>query len=178
MGAGIRRGDVITQVNGRRINNVVGYLRIIAGSRPGTRASVRILRDGNPMLLGCKIGWRNHTGAGTEDMDDPDSGVLSSGENAWMGMIVHDRGMIEAKRVNDQAKESVVVTYVEPGSASEERGIGLGDEILEVEGNRVSTLADYNSLSRKLDEKKRPILFLFRKKGDEATTFIALRNNN
>ena len=178
VGAGIRRGDVITQVNGQRINDIIGYLRIIAGSRPGTRASVRILRDGSPMLLSCMIGWRNHTGAGSEDLDDSGSGVLSSGENAWMGMIVHDRGMIEAKRVNDQAEESVVVTYVEPGSASEERGIGQGDEILEIEGNRVSTLADYNSLSRKLDGENRPILFLFRKKDDEATTFIAMRNKN
>jgi S1-C subfamily serine protease len=99
-------------------------------------------------------------------------------EKPWLGLIVHDRRTIEARRANEEAEEGVVVTHIAPGSVSEEKGIGLGDAILEVEGIRVSTVTDYQSLSQKFERWNRPVLVLIRKKGEVVTTFVALKNRN
>jgi len=171
---GIRRGDVILEVGGQRVRDVVGYLRAVADLRPGARTPVGILRDGRPMTLSCVI--RMRPPSASQDREEVEAGF--SREKLWMGLVVHDRGTLEARRANDEADEGVVVTYVAPGSASEEKGIGLGDAILEVEGARVSTVTDYQSLSRRLEGRGRPVLVLIRKKGEEVTTFVALRERN
>ena len=171
---GVRRGDVILEVGGQRVRDVVGYLRIVADLRPGARTPLGILRDGRPMTLSCVIRIRPTS----KDREETAPVPGFSREKPWMGLIVHDRKTIEARRANDEAEEGVVVTYIAPGSVSEEKGIGLGDAILEVEGIKVSTVTDYQSLSQKFEGSSRPVLVLIRKKGEVVTTFVAMKDRN
>jgi serine protease Do len=173
---GVRRGDVILEVGGQRVRDVVGYLRTVADLRPGARAPLGILRDGRPMALTCVIRIRPVQTSADPEEAEPAPGP--SREKPWLGLIVHDRRTIEARRANEEAEEGVVVTYIAPGSVSEEKGIGLGDAILEVEGIRVSSVAEYQSLSQKFEGWNRPVLVLIRKKGEVVTTFVALKNRN
>jgi Do/DeqQ family serine protease len=175
---GIRRGDVILEVGAVRVRDVVGYLRAIADLRPGARTPVSILRGGAPMTATCVIRVRPLPASKDREDRESSSGFSLAPEKLWMGLIVHDRGTIEARRANGEADEGVVVTYVAPGSASEEKGVGLGDAVLEVEGVRVSTMTDYQPLSRKWEGADRPVLILIRKKGEDVTTYVALRERN
>ena len=174
---GLRRGDVIQEVGGRRVRDVASYRTIIAETRPGSEVPIRILRGGAKRTVTCAIQLRPPPTV-VQKNDEPAGGPGLPVKRAWMGLVVHDRGMIEAERANDQAGEGVVVTYIAPGSASEEKGVDIGDEILEVEGVRVSTLTDYHPLSKRFERQDKPVLFLLRKKGEEVTTFVALRGKN
>jgi serine protease Do len=54
--AGLRRDDVITAVDGQAITSYVQFNRIIAGKAPGTKVSIKILRDGREYTLTTEIG--------------------------------------------------------------------------------------------------------------------------
>jgi S1-C subfamily serine protease len=47
--ANIRRGDVILEVNGKKVNDVAGYDKALAAVTPGTAVSLSVRRDGRVM---------------------------------------------------------------------------------------------------------------------------------
>ena len=47
--ANIRRGDVILEVNGKKVNDVAGYDKALAAVTPGTAVSLSVRRDGRAM---------------------------------------------------------------------------------------------------------------------------------
>jgi serine protease DegQ len=56
--AGMKPGDVLTQVNGQAVNDVVTLLNRIAQTNPGDEAKVALLRKGKPMTLKVQVGKR------------------------------------------------------------------------------------------------------------------------
>jgi serine protease DegQ len=56
--AGIKPGDVLTQVNGQPVNDVVTLLNRIAQTSPGDEAKINLLRKGKPMALKVQVGKR------------------------------------------------------------------------------------------------------------------------
>ena len=54
--AGLRKDDVITSVDDAPITSYVQLNRIIAGKAPGTKVSLKILRDGREYTLSAEIG--------------------------------------------------------------------------------------------------------------------------
>jgi serine protease Do len=53
--AGLRRGDVITLMNGRSIKIVADFERVVAALEPGTMVPIRVVRQGRPMFLPLRI---------------------------------------------------------------------------------------------------------------------------
>jgi serine protease DegQ len=56
--AGMKPGDVLTQVNGQAVNDVVTLLNRIAQTSPGDEAKINLLRKGKPMALKVQVGKR------------------------------------------------------------------------------------------------------------------------
>jgi serine protease DegQ len=56
--AGIKPGDVLTQVNGQKVDDVVTLLNRIAQTNPGDEAKVNLLRKGKEMMLQVQVGKR------------------------------------------------------------------------------------------------------------------------
>jgi len=56
--AGMKPGDVLTQVNGQKVNDVVTLLNRIAQTNPGDEAKVNLLRKGKEMSLKVQVGKR------------------------------------------------------------------------------------------------------------------------
>jgi serine protease DegQ len=56
--AGMKPGDVLTQVNGQAVNDVVTLLNRIAQTGPGDEAKINLLRKGKPMTLKLQVGKR------------------------------------------------------------------------------------------------------------------------
>jgi serine protease DegQ len=54
----MKPGDVLTQVNGQAVNDVVTLLNRIAQTSPGDGAKINLLRKGKPMALKVQIGKR------------------------------------------------------------------------------------------------------------------------
>jgi serine protease DegQ len=56
--AGMKPGDVLTQVNGQAVNDVVTLLNRIAQTSPGDETKINLLRKGKPMTLMVQVGKR------------------------------------------------------------------------------------------------------------------------
>jgi serine protease DegQ len=56
--AGMKPGDVLTQVNDKVVNDVVTLLNRIAQTSPGDEAKINLVRKGKPMALKVQVGKR------------------------------------------------------------------------------------------------------------------------
>jgi serine protease DegQ len=56
--AGMKPGDVLTQVNGQAVNHVVTLLNRIAQTSPGDEVKINLLRKGKSMTLKVQVGKR------------------------------------------------------------------------------------------------------------------------
>ena len=56
--AGLKRGDIVVEINGKSVADTGQFLKVIASKTPGTVVTVRLLRDGRlragPVKLGVK----------------------------------------------------------------------------------------------------------------------------
>jgi len=53
--AGLRRGDVITMINGQRIDSVADFEQAAKSLEPADMVPVRIVRQGRPIFVPLKI---------------------------------------------------------------------------------------------------------------------------
>ena len=56
--AGLRKNDVITKFNGKKVRETMSFVRMVAATKPHTEVSIEIIRDGNKKTLNVKIGRR------------------------------------------------------------------------------------------------------------------------
>ncbi len=53
--AGLMRGDVITLIDGKPVNSVEAYERIVDGLKPGRSVPLRLFRRGSPLFIGLRV---------------------------------------------------------------------------------------------------------------------------
>ena len=131
--AGIKNGDIILEFNGKPIKEMNELPRTVAATPVGTKAPVKVFRNGNTEIVTLTV----------EKMSDGEDGSGASGEER-LGMVVKEVTKELAARLGLRESTGVVVTEVKPGTPAETYGITTGDLILEVNGIKVATLADYN----------------------------------
>ncbi len=62
--AGLKAGDVVTRFNNQTIRDVLSYQQVLARTRPGSEATLRVRRDGKEMTLRVTVGSRGRGGRG------------------------------------------------------------------------------------------------------------------
>ncbi len=139
--AGLKQGDVITQLNGEKILNG-GALQIdVSEMAPGTKISLGILRDGKPITLNATVG-QFHGGTQVAS-DDGDQGDSKSGK---LGLAVTDLTPETRQQFDVPADvHGVAVESVRPASPADEAGLQPGDVILEVDRHPASSASQFVS---------------------------------
>ena len=134
--AGLKTGDVITQLDGKSVNDS-GELQVEVGQKaPGTKINLGIIRDGKTINLPVTLeamGSRN----GNEE-----SASSEHGKPRW-GLGLAD--LTPDLREELQAPKDLhgaVVGNVQPGSPADNAGLQRGDVILEVNRHAVQSASD------------------------------------
>ena len=160
--AGVRRGDVITAVNGDTIKDGNGLRNEVSQLLPGTSARLTIVRDGKEQTLTATVGELR------QSANQPEEGS-AEGEKTGFGMTVDVLDREQARELGVPASSGVLVTAVQSGGRAAAAGIRAGDVIVEVDRRPVTTP---DALRAALQNGSRPALILVRR--GEATMFVTL----
>ena len=158
--AGVRRGDVITAVNGESIKNGNELRNEVSQLMPGTATKLTLLRDGKEQTVNVTLAERKGAAAEGDDRE-------ASANPTGFGMSVEPLTRERARELGLAATTGVLVADVQSGGRAAEAGLREGDVIVEVDRRPVN---DAESLSSMLKNGSRPALLLVHRGN---TTFFA-----
>jgi Do/DeqQ family serine protease len=133
--AGLRPGDVITELSGARITEVPELQRRVAAVSPGELIVLGVVRDRQPMSLTITVG------------EMPGEQIaLAPGADEELGLVAESMGPDLAEQLSLPTARGVVVTEVEPESPAARAGLRPGDVVLEVNQEPVDDLVGFRRL--------------------------------
>ncbi len=132
--AGLKSGDIITELNGKPIVDSRQLKLAVAQTAPGSKAAVKVLRDGKEKEFEVMLKEL----PGTQKLARGDSDQTTDTEHL-KGVAVTDIDA-DAQRQFKLPKDvkGALVASVEPNSAAYEAGLREGDVILEINRHRVN----------------------------------------
>ncbi len=171
--AGIKEGDVITAINGEKVEDGNSLRNKVAGTKPGSEIKLKLFRDGKEQELTAKLDEftvekaKNSVGQGNEDSEPNEAS-----SNGKLGLSLQPLSAEINKELElPTGTKGVVVTDVDPDGAAAEKDIQKGDVILKINGQSVESLSDVQSTLEKSGDKS--ILLLISRKGQ--TVFITVK---
>ena len=149
--AGVRPYDVITSLDDRAIANDDQLIREIAGRAPGSSARLRVVRDGHDQTLVVKLSERparERPDKAETPLGPPEKGKADP-DGLLLGLTVKDIDRQAADRLElPKAMRGVLITRVEGMSSSFDGGIERGTVLLEINRQRVESVAEYRRIAR------------------------------
>ena len=136
--AGIHRGDIIIEFNGHAIKEMNELPRLVAATPPGTKASVKILRSGKEKTFEVTV---------TELKEERQArGPQEKEEEGPIGLTVQSLDQNLARRLGLKETQGAVVMQVAPASPAGDAGIRPGDLIVEINGQAVPNVKEYQKI--------------------------------
>lgn len=135
--AGLQIGDVITEIDGHKVNDA-GELQVVIGQKqPGTKVDMTLLREGKTMHVAVTL-----EAMGSHSKDTGSSSSEGSGKMRW-GLGLSNL----SPELRDQLQapsdlHGAVIEQVQPGSSADNAGLQQGDIILEVNRHKVQSASD------------------------------------
>ena len=140
--AGIQHGDVVVEIDARKINSNRELIDYISYLPVGTTVRVTVIRNGQRVNLNAKTAERP---TGASDDDDEEASAEAPVRDR-LGMSVQDLTPQTRQMYGvDETARGVLVTDVKSVSAAAEANINEGDIISEVQGTRVSSVAEFRT---------------------------------
>ena len=143
--AGIRTYDVIVAVDGRAVAGNDELIKLIAARKPGTTATLQVVRDGRSMNVPVKLAERPIR----DQRQERRAGEQPSSQRGpTIGLAVREIDSEFSARANLPAGiEGVVVSRVEPMSPAFDAEIERGHVLLEINRQPVRTVEDFRRLT-------------------------------
>jgi serine protease Do len=132
--AGLKGGDVLREIEGRKIVNGSALQVAVSQTSPGKTVALGILRDGKPETVKVTVGEFH---GDTQVAENTDSGSSKGGR---LGLAVANLTPDLRQQLNipEQVKGAAIES-VRPASPAEDAGLTPGDVILEVNRHPVQT---------------------------------------
>ena len=135
--AGLKVGDVITQIDGKEVSDA-GELQVVVGQKnPGTTIHLQVMRDGKSVAVPVTL-----EAMGSRDKSGKETAEASHGKPRW-GVGLSD--ITPEMREQLQAPSDLhgaVIQQVQPGSPADNAGLQSGEVIVEVDRKPVQSAAD------------------------------------
>jgi serine protease Do len=166
--AGIQRGDVIIEMNGNKMENSSELRNSVAQTKPGTSVKFTLIRAGEQMQVTVSLGER------PKELQAKGQQEKAPQEQNYqkLGLSVQTLTPEIADQLGYKNVEGVVVADIAPGSSAEDAGLQVGDLIMEVNGVKVHSEADFKSAISRLKSGDSAALLVRR---DGGTFFVPIR---
>jgi serine protease Do len=163
--AGLKSGDVIATYDGKPVKDSQELRLAVAQDKPGTEATLGILRDGRQEDYRVVLG---------EYPENGEKGSTSPAETTHeeLGLTVAPVTPDLAQQFDLGDATGLVITAVESGSPADDAGLQPGDLVRKVNGDKVDSTRAYESAVEGT-RKDKPVLLQIERQGN--TFFVALR---
>ena len=163
--AGLKRGDVIIQFNGKEIPNMSKFRLIVANSEINKNLPITVIRDKREKSLSIKLTER------------PDKITTNKSDNSVeksdnLGLEVDELNSDFALKYKINEKHGVIITRIYPNSPSAKSGLSVGDVILEINRKTIKNVADFN---KSIKDKKYDSLLLYVKTKSGAYLYVPVK---
>jgi serine protease Do len=190
--AGILDGDVILKFDGKDVTSMRGLPRLVAQTQIGKDVDVELLRKGQRKTLKVAVGRL------AEDEEPPKTAAREvpkgkGGKRGDAGKDPKDKNLPPAARtpviglilapLTDELRtkhgigkdvNGVMIMEVDPGSAAAEKGVKVGDVIVEAAQDAVTSLDDITKSIDKVKKSGRKAVLLRLEDGKGGTRFVAM----
>jgi len=161
--AGLKAGDVIISYNGKEVSQMTMLPAMVANTEVGSKAKIELIRDGKKMTVTVEIGLMNEEETALANAE--------TGTSKKLGMTVQQLTPKLAESLGIEETEGLIVTDVDPDSAAAEAGIHRGDIILEINREKVGSVAEYHKALQDAAGKKTVLMLVQR---DRNTRFVVI----
>ncbi len=150
--AGLKSGDVVTAINGSKIEDSNELTLAVTQHAPGEKVTLDVFRNGQPMQVGVTLGQRPsgldwEQGAKRSPNNGDQDNDEKGGNTSARGISVEPLTPEIAQQINVSPNtHGVVVSDLDQSSAASESGIGQGDVITGVDRKPVSSVQDFTRL--------------------------------
>jgi len=186
--SGLKEGDVITEINGQRVEGTAQFRRMIREIPAGRAMQLTVWRDGRSQIVSATLGkmqenrkrWMNampqvfnfRTPEMPEVAPIPEIPSVEWDSGNLVMNLNRPRLGIDAEDISGQLGayfgapdgEGILVRDVNPGSAAEKAGVKAGDVITSLNGDRIRGTAELRSKIAAVGEGKTAKLGLLRNK--------------
>jgi len=170
--AGLKTGDTITAIDGKTVKTGDELVADIAGRKPGSKATITYVRNGQEQKTSITIGDRKKlfgSRLGLEGEEGSEQPQVTEGK---LGIIVQPITPDIATRLQIPQGKGVIVQEVKPSSFADDAGLSRGDVILEINKQPVNSVADFNRVQAAL-QSGQDVAFLVRQgRGRSAGTMF------
>ncbi|BCS52946.1 Do family serine endopeptidase [Geobacter sp. SVR] len=165
--AGIKTGDIILQYEGKPIVEYTELPRMVAATPLDKKVKITIFREGQKSEVVATI---------DKLKEEAEGEAAAKGEegqaNDKLGFTVSELTKDLAARFGYAEGKGLVITEVKPGSPADDTGIPPGTLLLEINGQRPTTLEQYNKLVAQL--KSGDVTRLLVKLPDGSVHYVAM----
>ena len=138
----LKNGDVIRQYNGQAVADAGQLIALVTDSKPGTVATLDILRNGNPLNVKVTLGERPsalgvHAGLGKPPAQGPLGGIS----------VQYITPEMREQLGLPSGTQGVVISNLDPASPAAQSGIRPGDVIESISRQPVHSVADFERLA-------------------------------
>ena len=152
--AGLQRGDIILEYNGRKIEEPNMLRNMVANTLPGDQHALKVLRDGKIRTVTITVGEL------PSDAQQP----VEAGDyqNVMKGISVQDMSPELSKKLKIPDKiRGVIISDVDEGSVAA-GVINQGDVIQEINRKKISDVKSYKEIVSKIKKDESVLLLIFR----------------
>ena len=167
--AGVKPGDVITELNGHAVDDIALFKNSIANMMPGSKVDLKVFRNGKPEVITVTLAERGVNGVAPAA---PAAPAPVKVPDVLDGVTVADVNAEFRKRFNiGEDVKGAVVTQVNPDSACADADVRAGDVIVDIDGKKVASADEAVKLSEEVKTKPSVRLRIARK---GATQFVVV----
>jgi serine protease Do len=155
--AGIKRYDVIIEVNGEKVDDPNDLKFKIADIEPGKKVNIKVIREGKEQTFTVEV----------EELDPPEKKEAAKASDKDLGFSVRELTPSLARRFGLRTQKGLIVTEVKPYSEADRKGLQTGDIILEVNRRKVTSAEELENILDKVESGQAIIVLVRREQAGE-----------
>ncbi|TAN38080.1 MAG: DegQ family serine endoprotease [Nitrospirae bacterium] len=161
--AGLRRGDVIIEYDGRKVDEPYQIRNMVAGNAPGEEHALKVLREGQPLVVKVIVG----------ELPGDLKAEPGDYQNVFRGIGVQDINPELSRKMNIPARiKGVIITDLDENSPASAI-LMQGDVVQEINKKRIGSVREYQEVVSRIAKDEDVLMLIFR---NGASVFITLSN--